>query len=166
MVLVVVQEAASHADPRTTMRFDRARVSLDRHATYIVSTFIAGRIPLTQTRPLRLDRTSAERPICATSAAAACRIRRQGQLLGRDGLASVLPAAARRQNGWPAGVLLGCGGGFDVVNLRDQLSRMRSAVRVSHALFRSYSSKPKPSIANSVAGEAGSNAATTFATLA
>ena len=37
-----VQEAASHADPRTTMRFDRARVSLDRHATYIVSTFIAG----------------------------------------------------------------------------------------------------------------------------
>ncbi|MGC8513854.1 MAG: hypothetical protein ACP5P1_12600 [Acidimicrobiales bacterium] len=37
-----VQEAASHADPRTTMRYDRARVSLDRHATYIVSTYIAG----------------------------------------------------------------------------------------------------------------------------
>ena len=37
-----VQEAASHADPRTTMRYDRARVSLDRHAPYIVSTFIAG----------------------------------------------------------------------------------------------------------------------------
>ena len=37
-----VQEAASHADPRTTMRYDCARVSLDRHATYIVSTFIAG----------------------------------------------------------------------------------------------------------------------------
>ena len=36
-----VQEAASHADPRTTMRYDRARVSLDRHATYIVATFIA-----------------------------------------------------------------------------------------------------------------------------
>jgi hypothetical protein len=33
-----VQEAASHADPRTTMRYDRARVSLDRHATYIVAT--------------------------------------------------------------------------------------------------------------------------------
>jgi site-specific recombinase XerD len=30
-----VQEAASHADPRTTMRYDRARVSLDRHATYL-----------------------------------------------------------------------------------------------------------------------------------
>lgn len=28
--------------PRTTMRYDRARVSLDRHATYIVATFIAG----------------------------------------------------------------------------------------------------------------------------
>ena len=27
-----VQEAASHADPGTTMRYDRARVSLDRHA--------------------------------------------------------------------------------------------------------------------------------------
>ena len=37
-----VQEAASHTDPRTTMRYDRARQSLDRHATYIVSTFIAG----------------------------------------------------------------------------------------------------------------------------
>jgi integrase/recombinase XerD len=28
-----VQEAASHADPRTTIRYDRARGSLDRHAT-------------------------------------------------------------------------------------------------------------------------------------
>jgi integrase/recombinase XerD len=30
-----VQEAASHADPRTTMRYDRARVSLDRHARHL-----------------------------------------------------------------------------------------------------------------------------------
>jgi site-specific recombinase XerD len=37
-----LQEAASHADPRTTMRYDRGRQSLDRHATYIVATFIAG----------------------------------------------------------------------------------------------------------------------------
>jgi site-specific recombinase XerD len=37
-----VQEAASHADPRTTMRCDRARTSLDGHATYIVATSIAG----------------------------------------------------------------------------------------------------------------------------
>jgi len=37
-----VQEAASHADPRTTMRYDRARTGLDRHATYIVAAFVAG----------------------------------------------------------------------------------------------------------------------------
>jgi integrase len=37
-----VQEAASHGDPRTTMRYDRARQSLDRHATYIVATYLAG----------------------------------------------------------------------------------------------------------------------------
>jgi integrase/recombinase XerD len=37
-----VQEAASHADLRTTVRYDRARASLDRHATYIVAAFIAG----------------------------------------------------------------------------------------------------------------------------
>jgi integrase/recombinase XerD len=37
-----VQEAASHADPRTTMRYDRARASLDRHATNIVAACIAG----------------------------------------------------------------------------------------------------------------------------
>jgi integrase/recombinase XerD len=35
-----VQEATSHADPRTTMRYDRGRQSLDRHATYIVATYI------------------------------------------------------------------------------------------------------------------------------
>jgi integrase/recombinase XerD len=37
-----VQEAASHADPRTTMRYDRARGSLERHATYIVAAYLAG----------------------------------------------------------------------------------------------------------------------------
>ena len=36
-----VQEAASHADPRTTMRYERARSSLDRHATYIVAAYLA-----------------------------------------------------------------------------------------------------------------------------
>jgi len=39
-----VQEAASHADPRTTMRYDRARGSLDRHATYIVAAYLAGAV--------------------------------------------------------------------------------------------------------------------------
>ena len=37
-----VQEAASHADPRTTIRYDRARTSLDRHAAYIVAAYVAG----------------------------------------------------------------------------------------------------------------------------
>jgi integrase/recombinase XerD len=37
-----VQEAASHTDPRTTMRYDRARASLDRHATYVVAAYLAG----------------------------------------------------------------------------------------------------------------------------
>ena len=37
-----VQEAASHANPRTTIRYDRARGSLDRHDTYIVAAYLAG----------------------------------------------------------------------------------------------------------------------------
>ena len=37
-----VQEAASHGDPRTTMGYERARVSLDRHATSVVAAFLAG----------------------------------------------------------------------------------------------------------------------------
>jgi integrase/recombinase XerD len=37
-----VQEAASRADPRSTMRYDRARASLDRHATYVVAAYVAG----------------------------------------------------------------------------------------------------------------------------
>jgi integrase len=49
-----VQEAASHADPRTTMRYDRARASLDRHATYIVAAYLARRGTLnTATTPRR-----------------------------------------------------------------------------------------------------------------
>ena len=42
MPLRDVQEAASHADPRTTIRYDRAGGSLDRHATYIVAAYVAG----------------------------------------------------------------------------------------------------------------------------
>ena len=37
-----VQIAARHADPRTTTRYDRARHNLDRHASYVVTSFIAG----------------------------------------------------------------------------------------------------------------------------
>jgi integrase/recombinase XerD len=36
-----VQEAASHAGPRTTLRYDRARASLDRHATSVVAAYLA-----------------------------------------------------------------------------------------------------------------------------
>lgn len=36
-----VQDAAGHADPRTTRRYDRGRQSLDRHATYALSQFVA-----------------------------------------------------------------------------------------------------------------------------
>jgi integrase/recombinase XerD len=36
-----VQEAASHADPRTTMRYDRARTNLDRHPNYILAAYMA-----------------------------------------------------------------------------------------------------------------------------
>ena len=46
-----VQEAASHADPRRRMRYDRGRQSLDRHATYIVATFVAGAARLDSTPP-------------------------------------------------------------------------------------------------------------------
>lgn len=37
-----VQDFAGHADPRTTRRYDRARHSLDRHATYAVASYLAG----------------------------------------------------------------------------------------------------------------------------
>ena len=33
---------AGHADPRTTIHYDRNRKSLDRHATYILAAFVAG----------------------------------------------------------------------------------------------------------------------------
>ena len=37
-----VQEAASRADPRTTIRYDRGRQSIDRRATYIVAKLRRG----------------------------------------------------------------------------------------------------------------------------
>jgi integrase/recombinase XerD len=37
-----VQDAAGHADPRTTRRYDRGRHSLDRAATYTVAAYLAG----------------------------------------------------------------------------------------------------------------------------
>ncbi len=37
-----VQDAAGHADPRPTPRYDHGRMSLDRHASYPVAAFVAG----------------------------------------------------------------------------------------------------------------------------
>jgi len=37
-----VQIAARHSDPRTTVRYDRNRMDLDRHAAYVVCAFVAG----------------------------------------------------------------------------------------------------------------------------
>jgi hypothetical protein len=33
--------AARHADPRTTMRYDRARTNLDRHANYVLAAYMS-----------------------------------------------------------------------------------------------------------------------------
>ena len=35
-----VQISARHADPRTTMRYDRARNNLDRHPNYILAAYV------------------------------------------------------------------------------------------------------------------------------
>jgi len=35
-----VQDAAGHADPRTTRRYDRARHRLDRHPTYALAGLV------------------------------------------------------------------------------------------------------------------------------
>ena len=68
-----VQEAASHADPRTTMRYDRGRQSLDRHATYIVATFVAG-AGRRLTRVRRTRETGAiPTSACETVAPSGCR---------------------------------------------------------------------------------------------
>jgi integrase/recombinase XerD len=39
-----VQIAARHADPRTTMRYDRARKNRDRHPNYILAAYMASGI--------------------------------------------------------------------------------------------------------------------------
>jgi integrase/recombinase XerD len=36
-----VRIAARHADPRMTMRYDRARMNLDRHPNYILAAYMA-----------------------------------------------------------------------------------------------------------------------------
>jgi site-specific recombinase XerD len=41
VALHTVQDAAGHADPRTTQRYNRARMSLDGHAAYAVAQYVA-----------------------------------------------------------------------------------------------------------------------------
>jgi integrase/recombinase XerD len=44
-----IQIAARHADPRTTMRYDRARQNLDRHPNYILAAYTAsGTLPISR----------------------------------------------------------------------------------------------------------------------
>jgi integrase/recombinase XerD len=40
--LRIVQDGARHSDPRTTMRYDRARGNLDRHANHVLAAYLAG----------------------------------------------------------------------------------------------------------------------------
>jgi integrase/recombinase XerD len=35
-----VQDAAGHADPRTTRRYDHSRHNLDRHPTYVLAAHL------------------------------------------------------------------------------------------------------------------------------
>ena len=40
--LRAVQQYARHSDPATTIRYDRSRLTLDRHPAYLVDIHIAG----------------------------------------------------------------------------------------------------------------------------
>ena len=60
-----VQEAARHADPRTTMRYDRARVLADRRATYTVATHSSPALARSQPRSSHARNNSARaNPVC------------------------------------------------------------------------------------------------------
>lgn len=39
------EDATGHADPRTTRRYDRGRHSLDRHASYALTSWLDGSGP-------------------------------------------------------------------------------------------------------------------------
>ena len=63
------------------MRYDRARVSLDRHATYIVATFLAGAAADKSARSGQRDR-SRSNPLCVKGGGSG-RFRARGRALGR-----------------------------------------------------------------------------------
>jgi hypothetical protein len=56
-----VQIAARHADPRTTMRYDRARNNLDRHPNYILAAYMPPAPDPARTLPM------SERALCGVA---------------------------------------------------------------------------------------------------
>ena len=71
--------AARHADPRTTMRYDRARKNLDRHPNYILAAYMASG-----------SRPSGGTPgspayACATADQSVCARRLSGRTIGNTG---------------------------------------------------------------------------------
>jgi integrase/recombinase XerD len=54
-----VQIAARHADPRTTMRYDRARKNLDRHPNHILAAYMASATDQSASRGSRCGRRPA-----------------------------------------------------------------------------------------------------------
>jgi hypothetical protein len=57
-----VQIATRHADPRTTMRYDRARRNLDRHPNDILAAFMASG---TRRRSEAFDRADERAPLAS-----------------------------------------------------------------------------------------------------
>jgi hypothetical protein len=71
-----VQIAARHADPRTTMRYDRARKNLDRHPNYLLAAYMALR-HLTMTCRAEPSRLPSSEPLMRPKEPTryACRVR-------------------------------------------------------------------------------------------
>ena len=82
-----VQIAARHADPRTTMRYDRARKNLDRHPNYILAAYMAS-----GTRPALKHQTRSCRRPCAG----------EGRRPASSGDLETWPPDPRDQLEWPS----------------------------------------------------------------
>src|SRR5262249_13375079 len=54
-----VQIAARHADPRTTMRYDRTCKNLDRHLSYVLAAYMASGIWRSSASPAHNPRSAA-----------------------------------------------------------------------------------------------------------
>lgn len=126
-----VQEAASHADPRTTLRYDRARVSLDRRTTYIVAVFIAGAAQVAHCDQ-RADIRTAGRRCSALSPRSAERrtVVRSGTRSDTASGMLAIASAIRRQSETPGGAMTGCMRGPSVppVVFRQRSRRLRVSI--------------------------------------